>query len=115
MSKMLHLINKSPFDRNALDSCLRLAQDGGAVLFIEDGVYAAMSQAASADAVSKRMQDLKFYVLGKRMEDRTFYVLGPDVSARGLDDTRLIDGIDVVDYGGFVDLVVEHDVAQSWL
>ena len=103
MSKMLHLINKSPFDRNALDSCLRLAQDGGAVLFIEDGVYAAMSQAASADAVSKRMQDLKFYVLG------------PDVSARGLDDKALIDGITVVDYGGFVDLVVEHDVAQSWL
>jgi len=103
MSKMLHLINKSPFDRNALDSCLRLAQAGGSILFIEDGVYAAMSRAASAEDVSKRMQDLNFYVLG------------PDVSARGLDDTPLIDGIDVVDYGGFVDLVVEHDVAQSWL
>jgi tRNA 2-thiouridine synthesizing protein B len=49
------------------------------------------------------------------MEDLTFYVLGPDVSARGLDDTPLIDGINVVDYGGFVDLVVEHEVAQSWL
>ena len=30
MSKMLHLVNKSPFDRNALDSCLRLAQPGAA-------------------------------------------------------------------------------------
>ncbi len=103
MSKMLHLINKSPFDRNALDSCLRLAQAGGSVLLLEDGVYAALKKAASADAVSERMEDL------------AFYVLGPDVSARGLDDTPLIDGINVVDYGGFVDLVVEHDVAQSWL
>jgi tRNA 2-thiouridine synthesizing protein B len=100
---MLHLINKSPFDRNALDSCLRLATPGSSVLLIEDGVYAAMSNAESAEAVNKRMKDM------------TFYVLGPDVSARGLDDTPLIDGIKVVDYGGFVDLVVEHDVAQSWL
>ncbi|MGA9574216.1 MAG: sulfurtransferase complex subunit TusB [Lysobacterales bacterium] len=103
MSKMLHLINKSPFDRNALDSCLRLAEDGSSILLFEDGVYAAMRHAASADTVIKRMKGLKFYVLG------------PDVSARGLNDVSLIDGIDVVDYGGFVDLVVEHDVAQSWL
>ena len=103
MSTMLHLINKSPFDRNALDSCLRLAKAGSSVLLIEDGVYAAMSKAVHAEAVSKRMADL------------TFYVLGPDVSARGLDDKPLIDGMNVVDYGGFVDLVVEHEVAQSWL
>ena len=103
MNKMLHLINKSPFDRNALDSCLRLAQAGSSVLLIEDGVYAAMSKAASAKAVNERMGDLNFYVLG------------PDVSARGLDDSPLIDGINVVDYDGFVDLVVEHEVAQSWL
>ena len=103
MSTMLHLINKSPFDRNALDSCLRLAEAGSSVLLIEDGVYGAMSKASSSQAVSERMSDL------------TFYVLGPDVSARGLDDVPLIDGIKVVDYGGFVDLVVEHEVAQSWL
>ena len=103
MSKMLHLINKSPFDRNNLDSCLRLAAAGSSVLLLEDGVYGAMSKASSAGAVSKRMGEL------------TFYVLGPDVSARGLDDTPLIDCINVVDYGGFVDLVAEHDVAQSWL
>jgi tRNA 2-thiouridine synthesizing protein B len=100
---MLHLVNKSPFDRNALDSCLRLATAGSSVLLLEDGVYAALNKATSAEAVKERMEDMKFYVLG------------PDVSARGLDDTPLIDGINVVDYGGFVDLVVEHDVAQSWL
>ena len=103
MSTMLHLINKSPFDRNALDSCLRLAEAGSSVLLLEDGVYAALSKASSAEAVNQRMEDLNFYVLG------------PDVSARGLDDVAMIDGIKFIDYGGFVDLVVEHDTAQSWL
>ena len=103
MKTMLHLINKSPMDRNSLDSCLRLAESGSTVLLLEDGVYAALSKASSAEAVSKRVDDL------------TFYVLGPDVSARGLDDKPLIDGITSVDYEGFVDLVVEHEATQSWL
>ena len=103
MNTVLHLINKSPTDRNSLDSCLRLAESGSSVLLLEDGVYAALSKATSATAVNERMEDLDFYVLG------------PDVSARGLDEKPLIDGINVVDYGGFVDLVVEHEVAQSWL
>jgi tRNA 2-thiouridine synthesizing protein B len=103
MSTMLHIINKSPLDRNSLDSCLRLAEAGSSVLLIEDGVYAALSKASSAETVNSRLGELKFYVLG------------PDVSARGLDDKPLIDAINVVDYGGFVDLVVEHEVAQSWL
>jgi tRNA 2-thiouridine synthesizing protein B len=100
---MLHLINKSPFDRNALDSCLRMAKSGGAILLIEDGVYAALANATHA----KKIID--------RMDDFSFYVLGPDVAARGLSDAPLIEGIDVVDYEGFVDMVAEHDATQSWL
>jgi tRNA 2-thiouridine synthesizing protein B len=103
MSTMLHLINKSPFERTALDSCLRLAQAGGSILFIEDGVYAALENATHAEKINGRMEDF------------SFYVLGPDVAARGLGDTPLIEGLTVVDYEGFVDLVAEHEVTQSWL
>lgn len=103
MSTMLHIINKSPFDRNALDSCLRLAADGSSVLLIEDGVYAAVAKAAQADKIASRM------------EDCSFYVLGPDVAARGLSDIPLVGGITTVDYEGFVDLVAGHDATQSWL
>ena len=103
MSGMLHLINKSPFERTALDSCLRLAQAGSSILLIEDGVYAALENAAHAEKIAGRMEDF------------SFYVLGPDVAARGLTDTPLIEGLTVVDYEGFVDLVAEHDVTQSWL
>ena len=100
---MLHLINKSPFERNALDSCLRVAKPGASILLLEDGVYAALAKAGHAEKIAGRMEDF------------SFYVLGPDVAARGLSDTPLIEGIDVVDYEGFVDLVAEHDVTQSWL
>jgi tRNA 2-thiouridine synthesizing protein B len=103
MSNMLHLINKSPFERTALDSCLRLAMPGGSILLIEDGVYAALENAAHAEKIAGRMEDF------------SFYVLGPDVAARGLGDTPLIEGLTIVDYEGFVDLVTEHDVTQSWL
>ncbi len=100
---MLHLVNKSPFERNALDSCLRLATSGDAVLLLEDGVYAALAKGALAETVAGQMQEI------------SFHVLGPDVAARGLKDKPMIEGISVVDYDGFVDLVAEHAATQSWL
>ena len=100
---MLHTVNKSPLERNTLESCMRLAKAGSAILLIEDGVYGALRGTRAADAVAARMNDFKFYVLG------------PDVAARGLSEAPLIDGIVVVDYGGFVDLVAEHEAQQAWL
>ena len=70
---------------------------------IEDGVYAVMKNTVITDKVTKAMQKL------------TFYVLGPDVAARGLDEAKVIEGIKVVDYNGFVDLVTKHDNVQAWL
>ncbi len=100
---MLHTINKSPFERNSLDACLRLAKPGSAVLLIEDGIYAATKGTAVSDKVTKAMEGIKFFVLG------------PDVQARGISDDHMLEGVQVVDYGGFVDLVAEHDNVQSWL
>jgi len=100
---MLHTVNKSPFERNALYTCLRLAKKGSAILLIEDGVYAALADTGMSEKVSSRMDDFKFYVLG------------PDVETRGLGDSTLIDGVTVVDYNGFVDLAAEHSAVHSWL
>lgn len=100
---MLHTVNKSPFERNTLTSCLRLAKPGSAIMLIEDGVYGAMSGGEHAAKITARMDDF------------SFYVLGPDIDARGLTNTPMIDGIMVVDYGGFVDLAAEHDAVHSWL
>jgi tRNA 2-thiouridine synthesizing protein B len=42
------------------------------------------------------------------------YALKPDIEARGMQN-RVMDGVRLVDYGGFVDLVAEHNAVQSWL
>jgi tRNA 2-thiouridine synthesizing protein B len=99
---MLHTINKSPFQNNSLESCLRVAQEGSAILFIEDGVYGALKDTAVAPAVEAAMKKHKVYALA------------PDLDARGVKD-RVIDGIELVDYAGFVDLAAESSKVQSWL
>lgn len=99
----LHTVNKSPFERNTLESCLRLAAKGSSVLLFEDGVIGAMKNTKHSDAVANAMSDI------------SFYVLGPDIKARGLNDSNVIDGIKVIDYDGFVDLTTEHHTVQSWL
>ena len=98
----LHTINKSPFDRNSLDSCLRVISDSDAILFIEDGVYAATGT-SFADAVKAAANS------------NSVYVLGPDLSARGMREDGIVEGVKVVDYEGFVDLVTEYDKVNSWL
>jgi tRNA 2-thiouridine synthesizing protein B len=99
---MLHTVNKSPFEHTALEACLRFARRGSAVLLIEDGVYAA----AKGTSVSPRIE--------QALKTVSIYALEPDVEARGMQN-RVMDGVRLVDYEGFVDLVVEHDAVQSWL
>ncbi len=98
---MLHIVNKSPTDGNALDGALRLS-GSGALLLIEDGVYAATRGNPAEARVRSAMERVKVYVLA------------PDLEARGMAD-RLTEGVIAVDYGGFVDLVAEHPNCQSWL
>lgn len=100
---MLHTVNKSPLDRNALESAIKHATKGSAILLIEDGIYGAMQGTAKSEMVTNAMGDV------------SFYVMGPDLKARGIAEDKVIDGIKLVDYSGFVDLVAEHDVTQSWL
>ena len=99
---MLHTVNKSPFEHKTLETCLKFARQGSAVLLIEDGIYAA----ARDTAVSALLQEA--------LQRVSIYALMPDVEARGMKG-RTLDGVRLVDYGGFVDLVVEHNAVQSWL
>ena len=99
---MLHTVNKSPFERNAFDSCLSHARKGSAILLIEDGVYAAAKGTATARKLEAAMKEV------------SVYALQPDVDTRGMQG-RLVDGVKLVDYGGFVNLVTQHQGVQSWL
>jgi len=99
---MLHIVNKSPQERSTLDSCLAAAQPGGALLLIEDGVYAATRGNAAQGKLQAALAHLEIYVLT------------PDLEARGMGQA-LAEGIKQVDYAGFVDLVTKHKNCQSWL
>lgn len=100
---MLHTINKSPHERGTRDACLRLAEPGSSILFIEDGVYGALKNTAHSAALTAAAKDF------------ALYALAPDLSARGFSQSDLIDGVKTVDYDGFVDLASSHERVQAWL
>jgi len=99
---MLHIVNKSPYEKSSLTSCLAHALKGSAVLLIEDAVYAATKGNTAETDMRRALQELPVYALG------------PDLEARGMAGA-VIDGVQVVDYGGFVDLVAQYRTSQSWL
>ncbi|MES9855222.1 MAG: sulfurtransferase complex subunit TusB [Sedimenticola sp.] len=98
----LHTVNKSPFEKSSFDSCMGYALEGSAVLLIEDGVYAAM-KGTSAEAMVQAAKGVKFYALGA------------DLKARGIAADRMIEGFEIVDYAGFVDLSAEYSKVVAWV
>jgi tRNA 2-thiouridine synthesizing protein B len=97
---MLYTVNKSPLMFANLKSLLRIAPADDPILLYEDGVYAAVKGAASEDLVRQAL------------EQHPVYALQADLEARGL--TTLVEGIQVVDYDGFVELVEQHHMVP-WL
>lgn len=97
---MLHIINKSPFQNGALESCLRFLSDDDEIILIEDGVYAAMPDTNKSD------------LIGSVISTHKVYALEADIAARGID--KVIDNINTADYEKFVDLI-EAQPTQSWL
>lgn len=96
---MLHIINKSPFDSHALESCLRYIHPDDVVILIEDGVYAGMAKTTKSTLVENAIKN------------NEFYAISADVKARGIDE--LIGNVKIADYGKFVDLIEKHTV-QNW-
>ncbi len=96
---MLHLVNKSPYDGSNLNTASSIMKNGDALLLIEDGVYGAVKKGKAAAL----------------LDGHTVSVLGPDLAARGIAEDKLVDGVTVIDYAGFVDLVEANDTVQSWL
>ena len=100
----LHTVNKSPFERGSLASALAHTLPGDAVLLIEDAVVGARASATkTADGLKAAMATCQIFVLG------------PDLAARGIAASDIVEGVSVVDYAGFVDLAAGHDKTQAWL
>ncbi len=96
---MLFIVNKSPYQTDNLKSCLKIADSATPVLLYEDAVYGA----ASGTTLEPMIREA--------LKKHEIYALEPDLKARAVD--KLIDGVKVVDYPGFVALVEKHNVS-SW-
>ena len=93
---MLHTVNKSPFGKTRLDTCLRFVQPGDPILLLEDGVY----------AVHDRNKYAR--ILEEVSKTNPIYALKSDLKARGI--AKIMQTVEVIDYDGCVELVEVHQV-----
>ena len=98
---MLHIVNKSSFERNSLQSCLNVIDDKSVILLIEDGVISAANNANSS-------------MLANLAANGRVFALRGDVEARGI-SSKVADNIQLVDYAGFVDLLEKYGTSVSWV
>lgn len=89
---LLYQIKRSPYISRDLEHILEIARSGSHILLYQDAVLAA------ADTRENRSWLERLQKAGV-----TVHALSEDLRARGV--TRPLDGIDVVDYGAWVDLV----------
>jgi tRNA 2-thiouridine synthesizing protein B len=104
---LLHTVNKSAFDNNALGDCLAVVSANDAVLLIENGVYGALDNSQNELAHRENIKQLS--TSGTR-----FYALQADCEARGLDGSALLPDVTTTDDAGFVALAAEASAIQSW-
>jgi tRNA 2-thiouridine synthesizing protein B len=89
---LLYQIKRSPFISRDLEHILPVAREGSHVLLYQDAVLAA----AVTDENREWLERLTSAGV-------TVHALSEDLSARGV--REVLPGVDVVDYGGWVDLV----------
>lgn len=97
---MLFTVNRSPFETHDLESCLKFANNDTPILLYENGVYGAAVGTSFEPVIKEALKSIKIYVLG------------PDLAARAIEKT--VEGIDVIDYSGFVELAEKHNVC-AWI
>lgn len=96
---ILHTVNQSPFNHQALAQCLQRLCPEDTLLLLEDGVYGALKAQPYAE-------QLKIFT--------QCYAIADDINARGLGDEELIENIQLIDYPKFVELSIANSLIQSW-
>ena len=91
---LLYQIKRSPYISRDLEHILEVAREGSHILLFQDAVLAA--------AVTAENQ---LWLERLSLAGVTVHALDEDLKARGV--TKQKDGIDVVDYSGWVGLVTE--------
>ena len=95
---MLHLVFQSPIEAAVLERI----DSGDVVVFLENAVLRVLQNSVISDAVTQQ--------LGKNR----LCVLSDDIAIRGISPNELIEGLEVIDYAGLVELTVNNPIVQSW-
>jgi tRNA 2-thiouridine synthesizing protein B len=102
VNNMLHIINKSFSESDALASCVKHALSNSVILLYENAVLSAVKGAPGSDSLQQASTTCKIYALL------------PDIEARGI-ALCLIDGIEKINYEDFVELVIQYKQVQPWI
>jgi tRNA 2-thiouridine synthesizing protein B len=98
---MLHLIQKSPFQSQCLNECLKVASDTDSFLLMLDGVYA--------------LQSPDFLNHDVITNNKNIFILEDDLLARGLSIPESHEkNISAIDYQKFVELTLNNSKTLSW-
>jgi tRNA 2-thiouridine synthesizing protein B len=97
---LLYQLKRSPFMSHDLDQVLIVAKEGSHIMLYQDGVMAAAGSPVTSDWLDKATE------AGVEV-----HALREDLSARGIKEP--MEGIDIVDYAGWVDLVERYQTV-SW-
>ena len=95
---MLHIISQSPIELAVLGRI----DTGDQVLFIENAVLSLLKGGQLASTLVQLQTKARLFILA------------PDLETRGIDHERLVAGIELIEYHGFVELTVQNKVVQSW-
>ena len=95
---VLHTVSAVPGSA-AFDNCLRIAGNDDRILLLAAGVYAGIAGGSAAEQL--------------RESAATVYALEQDVAAAGL-VSALANGIEVVDFAGFVALTEACEQQMNW-
>jgi len=99
---VLHLINFQLRGVDAVQRCFGRLEPGACALLIENGVYSARNGGAESAELINLLAEFEIRVLG------------PDLEARGIAASKLINGIHVIDYADFVELSITEGPVISW-
>jgi tRNA 2-thiouridine synthesizing protein B len=95
---VLHLVFQSPIETAVLERI----DSGDVVVFLENAVLRVLQNSVISDTLT-------------RQADRNrLCVLSDDIAIRGISPNELIEGLEVIDYAGLVELTVNNPVIQSW-
>jgi tRNA 2-thiouridine synthesizing protein B len=95
---MLHLVFQSPIETAILERI----EAGDVVVFLENAVLRVLRNGLLDEPLTQLLSTNRLCVLLE------------DVIVRGIAADELVEGIDIIDYAGLVELTVGNRVIQSW-